>query len=208
MFDQSPYFQESRKLIENYFETPKESIREAKVIFLGDGKVGKTYTIQRLLHHCHKGDYPTKETHGILIEDLYTEKNGESYKIRIWDFGGQNIMHEIHRRFLTDRTCYVVMVDTQADKQTGRARYWLRTVQNIAPETPVLLLVNEISGGRNLDLDYIVPTVKEYMLGSAQTRRGFALDLPPFEEGGPKLYYIFQPRLLYMSSADIKAIVT
>ena len=25
-------------------------------------------------------------------------------------------------------------------------------------------------------------------LGSAQTRQGFALDPPPFEKGGPKLY--------------------
>lgn len=152
--DQSPGFQESRKLIKEYFETPKVPVREAKVIFLGDGRVGKTYTIQRLLHGCRKGDYPTKETHGILIEDLYAEKDGESYKIRVWDFGGQDIMHEMHRCFLTDRTCYVVMIDTRADKQTGRARYWLRTVQDIAPRAPVLLLVNEVGGGKNRDLDY------------------------------------------------------
>ena len=152
--DESPGFQESRKLIEDYFNTPKVPIREAKVIFLGDGKVGKTYTIQRLLHQCKQDEYPTKETHGILIEDLLPEKDGKTYKVRIWDFGGQDIMHEMHRCFLTDRTCYVVMVDTRTDKQTGRARYWLRTVQSVAPEAPVLLLVNEISGGKNLDLDY------------------------------------------------------
>lgn len=151
--DKSPSFQESRKLIEDYFDAPKVPIREAKVIFLGDGSAGKTYTIQRLLNNCQRGDYPTKETHGILIEDLHTEKAGESYKIRIWDFGGQDIMHEMHRCFLTDRTCYVVMVDTRRDKQTGRARYWLRTVQSIAPKAPVLLLVNEIGGGKNNDLD-------------------------------------------------------
>lgn len=152
--DKSPGFRESRKLIEEYFEAPKVPVREAKVIFLGDGKVGKTYTIQRLLHGCCRGDYTTKETHGILIEDLYTEKDGETYKIRVWDFGGQDIMHEIHRCFLTDRTCYVVMIDTRVDRQTRRARYWLRTVQNIAPKAPVLLLVNEVSGGKNRDLDY------------------------------------------------------
>lgn len=63
-------------------------------------------------------------------------------------------MHEMHRCFLTDRTCYVIMIDTRVDKQTGRARYWLRTVQNIAPKAPVLLLVNEVGGGKNRDLDY------------------------------------------------------
>lgn len=158
MFDQSRdksiNYCESRKLIKDYFDAPKIPIREAKVIFLGDGKVGKTYTIQRLLHDCRKDDYPTKETHGILIENLYTKKDGQTYKVCIWDFGGQDIMHEMHRCFLTDRTCYVVMVDTRTDKQTGRARYWLRTVQSVAPKAPVLLLVNEISGGQNRDLDY------------------------------------------------------
>lgn len=152
--DRSENFHESRKLIEDYFETPKIHVREAKVIFLGDGKVGKTYTIQRLLNNCEKGDYPTKETHGILIEDLHTVKDGNDYTVRVWDFGGQDIMHEMHRCFLTDRTCYIVMVDTRTDKQTGRARYWLRTVQSVAPKAPVLLLVNEISGSQNRDLDY------------------------------------------------------
>lgn len=152
--DASPNRQVSRRLIENYFAEPKVPIREAKVIFLGDGKVGKTYTIQRLLHDCRRGEYPTQETHGILIEELKAVRNGQTYRVRVWDFGGQDIMHEMHRCFLTDRTCYVVMVDTRSDHQTGRARYWLRTVQSVAPNAPALLLVNEISGSTNRDLDY------------------------------------------------------
>lgn len=152
--DTSSNYQESRKLIQDYFTAPKTPIREAKVIFLGDGKTGKTYTIKRMLNGCKKGEYQTKETHGILIEDLRTTKDGKDYKVRVWDFGGQDIMHEMHRCFLTDRTCYVVMVDTRTDGQTGRARYWLRTVNSVAPSAPVLLFVNEISGGKNRDLDY------------------------------------------------------
>lgn len=152
--DHSASFRESRKLIENYFHTTQVPVREAKVIFLGDGFAGKTYTIQRLLNNCRKDQYPTTETHGILIEDLYAKKDGETYTIRIWDFGGQDIMHEMHRCFLTDRTCYVVMVDTRTNGQTGRARYWLRTIQTLAPKAPVFLLINEFSGGKNRDLDY------------------------------------------------------
>lgn len=152
--DKSPNRQESRRLIEAYFACPKVPIREAKVIFLGEGKVGKTYTIQRLLHNCKNGVYPTEETHGILIEELHPVKNGETYTVRVWDFGGQDIMHETHRCFLTDRTCYVVMVDTRKNQQTAEARRWLRTIQNIAPKAPVRLLVNQINGSQNLNLDY------------------------------------------------------
>lgn len=152
--DQSPNRQESRRLIEEYFACPKVPIREAKVIFLGEGKVGKTYTIQRLLHNCENGVYPTEETHGILIEELHPVKDGETYTVRVWDFGGQDIMHETHRCFLTDRTCYVVMVDTRKNQQTAEARRWLRTIQNIAPKAPVRLLVNQINDSPNLNLDY------------------------------------------------------
>ena len=126
---------------------PKVPVGEAKVIFLGDGGAGKTYTIQRLLNGCRKGDYPTKETHGILIENLYATKDEKTYTIRVWDFGGQDIMHEMHR-------CYVIMIDTRSDNQTIRARHWMRIVQSIAPKSPVLLLVNQISGNKNLNLDY------------------------------------------------------
>ena len=152
--DKSSKFRESRKLIEDYFTKPKVPVGEAKVIFLGDGGAGKTYTIQRLLNGCRKGDYPTKETHGILIENLYATKDEKTYTIRVWDFGGQDIMHEMHRCFLTDRTCYVIMIDTRSDNQTIRARHWMRIVQSIAPKSPVLLLVNQISGNKNLNLDY------------------------------------------------------
>lgn len=152
--DKSPNRQESRRLIEEYFACPKVPIREAKVIFLGEGKVGKTYTIQRLLHNCKNGGYLTEETHGILIEEFHPVKDGETYTVRVWDFGGQDIMHETHRCFLTDRTCYVVMVDTRKNQQTAEARRWLRTIQNIAPKAPVRLLVNQINGSQNLNLDY------------------------------------------------------
>lgn len=152
--DKSRKRRESRRLIEDYFACPKVPIREAKVIFLGEGKVGKTYTIQRLLHNCKNGVYPTEETHGILIEELHPVKDGETYTVRVWDFGGQDIMHETHRCFLTDRTCYVVMVDTRKNQQTAEARRWLRTIQNIAPKAPVRLLVNQINGSQNLNLDY------------------------------------------------------
>ena len=153
--DTSPNRSASRKLIQDYFQAKHIPLRESKVILLGDAAAGKTYTVQRLLNGCQKGDYSTETTHGILIEDLHPKKDGEEYTVRIWDFGGQDIMNEMHRCFLTDRTCYVILVDTRNNGQTQRARRWLRTVHSVAPKAPVILLVNEMTGGVNLDLDAI-----------------------------------------------------
>lgn len=142
-------FMQDRSLIENYFKSNKITLQEAKVIFLGDGSVGKTYTIKRLLYNGREenndnaDDYITSETHGIIISNYTSEKSNT--KIRFWDFGGQEILHSMHRCFLTERSCYVVMVSTRTPNPMGRARYWLRCIQSFAPNSPIILVINRFS---------------------------------------------------------------
>lgn len=62
--------------------------------------------------------------------------------INFWDFGGQEIMHSMHRCFLTDRTCYVVVLSNRFERINKKARYWLRTINSYAKNSPVILAVN------------------------------------------------------------------
>jgi hypothetical protein len=96
-------FYQPRELIIDYYRQPKREINETKVIFLGSEGVGKTHTIKRILNDNHKISEALKETPGISIafKDFDTEQL--SYRINFWDFGGQEIMHAMHRCFLTDR---------------------------------------------------------------------------------------------------------
>lgn len=140
-------FEQPPQLIREYYDAKQIPVNEAKVIFLGDGSVGKTYTILRMLNGCRQeteeSPYHTTETHGILITPYHVERDGRSFDIHFWDFGGQDIMHSMHRCFLTERTCYVVMVSTRTpDLTTGRARYWLRNIESFAHNAPVILAVN------------------------------------------------------------------
>lgn len=135
-------FHQPRELIQAYYDAPKDTINDAKVIFLGDGGVGKSRTIKRLLNGGELGDYPTELTPGIDISSYRTTCNGHPVDLCIWDFGGQEIMHAMHRCFLTDRTCYVVMVSNRFGNRTQRARYWLKTIDSFAKNCPVILAVN------------------------------------------------------------------
>ncbi|MCD8008845.1 MAG: leucine-rich repeat domain-containing protein, partial [Clostridiales bacterium] len=135
-------FHQPPELIHAYYSSPKDTINDAKVIFLGDGGVGKSRTIKRLLNGGEPADYPTEMTPGIDISSYRTTYNGHPVDLRIWDFGGQEIMHAMHRCFLTGRTCYVVMVSNRAGNRTQRARYWLKTIESFAPNCPVILAVN------------------------------------------------------------------
>lgn len=136
-------FEQDRAFIQAYYDAEKVPINESKVIFLGDGGVGKTHTIKRILNDGKKDQYKTETTPGIDITRYPAEYAGRSFNIHFWDFGGQEIMHAMHRCFLTERTCYVVVLSNRADSDlTARARYWLRNIQSFAPKAKVLLALN------------------------------------------------------------------
>lgn len=136
-------FEQDRFFIQAYYDAEKVPINESKVIFLGDGGVGKTHTIKRILNNGKKDTYNTKTTPGIDITRYPAEYNGRQFHIHFWDFGGQEIMHAMHRCFLTERTCYVVVLSNRADSDlTARARYWLRNIHSFAPKAKVLLALN------------------------------------------------------------------
>ena len=147
-------FEQPRKLIESYYAAPKVSINEAKVIFLGDGGVGKSYTIQRIHNDGLPGNYPTETTPGIDITDFPVRQPNYNFDIHFWDFGGQEIMHAMHRCFLTSRTCYVVVICNRYQNLTGQARYWLNNVASFAKDSPVILAVNQWDNIQTRDLDY------------------------------------------------------
>ena len=147
-------FEQPRELIESYYASPKISISEAKVIFLGDGGVGKSYTIQRIHHDGLPGNYPTETTPGIDITDFPVRQPNYNFDIHFWDFGGQEIMHAMHRCFLTSRTCYVVVICNRYQDLTGQARYWLNNVASFAKDSPVILAVNQWDNIQTRDLDH------------------------------------------------------
>ncbi len=145
-------FSQSHELIEAYYQEEQVPVNEAKVIFLGDGGVGKTYTIYRIKN---SGKEPKegeiKTTPGVSISQY--RRSGKA-TINFWDFGGQEIMHSMHRCFLTERTCYVVMVSNRWSEVTRQARRWLRNIESFAPDSKVILAVNLWEGVADRDLDY------------------------------------------------------
>lgn len=103
-------FYQPRELIVDYYKQHGIEINETKVIFLGSEGVGKTHTIKRILNDNFKISEALKETPGISISFKDFVTGDLSYRINFWDFGGQQIMHAMHRCFLTNRTGYVIVV--------------------------------------------------------------------------------------------------
>ena len=152
-------FDQSQEDILRWFEARKKQsetpLNEIKIVFLGDGDVGKTHTISRLqkdgalIPESSTGG----STPGIAISDKTYPIDGQDIQVHFWDFGGQDILYSMHRMFMTERTIYVVMVDARKENCGAQATEWLDTIKSFAGDAPVLLAVNKIDQNTNAPLD-------------------------------------------------------
>ena len=145
-------------VIEEFFRQRSQSqtqmLNEIKVIFLGDGGAGKSHTIARLMNDGGDPvDYTDQTAPGIVIKHKDYTVDGRTFRVNYWDFGGQEIIHSMHRIFLTGRTMYVILLNARDDTQSDRAKYWLHNIKSFAPNAPVLLVLNKIDQNERASID-------------------------------------------------------
>ena len=129
--------------IRNYFkEHEKQPLNEAKVLIVGQGGVGKTSLVKRLVFN--EFDEHENQTHGINIQNWQVEINNEQIRLNVWDFGGQEIMHATHQFFLTKRSLYLLILDARQEEQYSRVEYWLKLIQTYGVGSPVIIATNKI----------------------------------------------------------------
>lgn len=149
-------FSQSREVIVEYFKSLKEEspINECKVVFLGDGGAGKTLMIERLMREGDKiSDFNGESTPGICISSKKYMIRNEEIELHFWDFGGQAIMHSMHRLFLTNRTLYVIVTNARDNKANEQAWYWIRNIKSFANGAPVLLVINHRDQNPNANVN-------------------------------------------------------
>lgn len=166
-------FAHDKEFIYAYYEEEKIHLNESKIVFLGDGESGKSHIIRRIKEEgqiVESTEY--QATPGIDIVPKTCSIGEEHVNLQIWDFGGQDILHSMHRFFLTDRTLYIIVINARDNTQNERARYWLNNVKSFANGCPVIVVLNKMdqnpSAGLNETLlrsDY--PQMKEIIKMSA-----------------------------------------
>lgn len=145
-------------LIKDWYRTHAlgqiEKVNEAKVIFLGDGEAGKSLAISRLMNNgIIPDDFDGESTPGIETQIKPYNIENEDVLVHYWDFGGQEMLHSMHRMFLTRRTLYVVFVNVRENTQDDRARYWLHNIQSFASGSNVILVLNKMDQNPNATIN-------------------------------------------------------
>jgi len=144
---------EPQMILNYYFQHragSKKPLNEAKMLVVGQGSVGKTSLVRLLTED--KFDPSENKTDGIDIRPWQVEVNGQSVRLNVWDFGGQEIMHATHQFFLTKRSLYVLVLDARLGEEENRLEYWLKIIQSFGKDSPVIIVGNKVDQ-QGLDLD-------------------------------------------------------
>lgn len=149
-----------------------DKINEAKMIIVGDGEVGKTSLVKRLIHNTFDAREP--KTEGIAIE--HWRIGNTKTQVNIWDFGGQEIMHATHQFFLTKRSLYLIVLTSRQTETDNRLDYWLKIIQSLAPNAPIVVVGNKCDQHRlylnTLGIQRKYPQVVTFVDTSCRTGEG------------------------------------
>jgi small GTP-binding protein len=118
----------------------KRPLAEAKLIMVGEAMAGKTSLVNRLLGRAYNdGELTTKQ---IAIDHWPVEVAGRAVKVKIWDFGGQELMHATHQFFLTKRSVYCLVLNSRIGEKASRLEYWLKLIRSFGGDSPIVVVCN------------------------------------------------------------------
>ncbi len=129
-------------IVANYVEElEKGAIRlnEARIIVLGDKGAGKTCITRRLVNPEAPMTTDADSTAGV---DTKLWKLAEDINVRIWDFAGHTVTHDVHQFFLSERCLYIMVYDGRTEKR-NRLEYWLDHMKNYGGDSKAIILVNK-----------------------------------------------------------------
>lgn len=155
-----------QEILNVYFQS-NQPLHEARLFLLGEGSVGKSSLVERIIWNRppgNKGKTIGVDIHSWQIKitpdndqptppltsnkDIPIRITPHSIHLNIWDFGGQEIYHATHQFFLTHRSLYLIVIDARQDEEANRLDYWLRHAQSFGGDSPIILVVNKIDQGR------------------------------------------------------------
>lgn len=124
---------------------------EAKLIIVGEGRVGKTCLSKALLDDTYTLE-DESSTEGINIEpwiipvDKLKSINPliqRDLQINVWDFGGQEIYHSTHQFFLTKRSLYMIVTESRKEDRHEDFYYWLNIIKLLGDQSPIIIVLNK-----------------------------------------------------------------
>ncbi len=119
------------------YEEGGRELGEARVLVVGEGGVGKTSIVKRLIDNT----FDDQEDTTLIVEKRPLPLG--DVRAQVWDFGGQEHMHATHQFFFSGRSLYLLVFDTRGSLEQNKVEYWLTLINAYSQNAPVILVGNK-----------------------------------------------------------------
>ena len=135
-----------------------EVLYEAKLVFVGEGGVGKTTLLKAMTGQEPREGEPT--THGVKINVQamrlpHPEKQDVEIQLNAWDFGGQEVYRVTHQFFFSRRSIYLLVWEPRKGVQASQVEDWLKLIRlRVGDDARVIIVSTHCkTGGRIARID-------------------------------------------------------
>lgn len=137
-----------------------------KIVFLGEGAVGKTSLVGRYVYDSFEGDYLA--TIGTDIHVKTMEIEDLRIKLVIWDVAGQDDFAQLRKAYYQNAAGAFFVFDTTRPETLDRIEEWIETLYSVTGDIPLVLVENKIDLESKIDSEVVKATVER--LGCAFVR--------------------------------------
>jgi small GTP-binding protein len=120
-----------------------------KLVFLGDGGVGKTSLAGRFVYDSFEGDYLA--TIGTNIHVKMVDVDDTRVKLVIWDIAGQSGFAQLRKAYYQNAAGAFFVFDTTRPDTLESVDEWFDALFDITGKIPLVILENKI------DLESAIP---------------------------------------------------
>ncbi|MHA2378840.1 MAG: Rab family GTPase [Candidatus Thorarchaeota archaeon] len=138
-----------------------------KLVFLGEGAVGKTSLVGRYVYDSFEGDYLA--TIGTDIHVKTVEVDDTAVKLVVWDIAGQDDFAQLRKAYYQNASGAFFVYDCTRPETVARLEEWVNTLYGVTEEIPLVLLENKIDLESKVDPKEIEKTVKKHGLTLVRT---------------------------------------
>jgi len=138
-----------------------------KLVFLGEGAVGKTSLVGRYVYDSFEGDYLATIGTDIHVKTVQLEDT--AVKLVVWDIAGQDDFAQLRKAYYQNASGAFFVYDCTRPETLSRIDEWVKTLHDVTDKIPLVLLENKIDLDSKVDPKEIEKTVKKYGLTFVRT---------------------------------------
>ncbi|MEE9353511.1 MAG: GTP-binding protein [Candidatus Thorarchaeota archaeon] len=139
-----------------------------KLVFLGEGAVGKTSLVGRYVYDSFEGDYLATIGTDIHVKMIQVEDD-VLVKLVVWDIAGQDDFAQLRKAYYQNTSGAFFVFDTTRSQTIERIDEWIDALYGVTGPIPLVLLENKVDLETAISKENIKAIVSKYKVDLIRT---------------------------------------